>query len=178
MLCYRNNSVEKINKNVMQDWGIEQEYWFKELYPTLNPELLKLARGSPGIKEMFFYNAYPDKTVMSEMMTIRINALINVKSDEGIEAENLRAKFQIMIDKYGSGIRARILLLNEGKRHLISFEMQAPKNKVSGIVAFLSVLSLGKHQKGGIVYPYEIINPNRCMEFLIKAGGTIKEESI
>ncbi len=177
MLCYKNNSVEKISKNERLDGEIKQESMFKELYPTVNPELIKLARASPGIKEMFFFNAYPDKTVMNELMAIRINALINAKSDEKTEAERLCEKFQIMTDKYGSGVKAMIFLLDEGKRHLISFEMQNSGNRISGIVAFFSVLSLGKCQKAGIVYPYEIIDTNKCMELVTKAGGILKEES-
>ncbi len=177
MMCYKNNTVEKISRNELQNWGIEQVSMFKELSPVLNPELIKLARASPGIKEMYFYNAYPDKTVLNELMGIRIKALVNEKPDEKMEAEGLCEKYKIMADQYGSGVKAKVFLLDEGKRHLISFEMQNSGNRISGIVAFSSVLSLRKCQKAGIVYPYEIIDTNKCMELVTKAGGIFKEES-
>lgn len=175
-MYYKNKTIEKISKNELVDQRIKCETVFKELFPIINPELLRLARASPNIEEMFFYNAYPDKTIINELMMIRINSLMNANFDEEIEAERLCEKFQILVKRYGSGVMARIFLSDEKKRHSITFEMQNSENRISATVAFSSVLALKKCLKAGVVYPYEIININQCMELVAKSGGVFKED--
>ncbi|MBN1074211.1 NAD-dependent epimerase/dehydratase family protein [Clostridium botulinum] len=178
MSYYKEGNIKKIAQSKNKDSYVSNHILFSEVYPIISQEFIKMVNNNGSLKEAYFYNAYPDKTVFNEFMIIKIMSMHKNIEEKMKCAKSIATKYSLMARKYGNLTKLYIELKGEkeNKKALVksSFEFDGDSNYISAIVAYACVNAILKQKKFlGLTLPYSVIDIEDCLKKLKEKGAVI-----